>query len=136
MTEIYGLQVSDHMKRKTALPQNFAVTDAHRAYCTEKWNRPHLADVFIEEFRACFEANGRKHLDWDRTFLNYLRNASPAGQFYKAHHWQTKVESARRMEAPERRREPIPYHPREFAARTDPVTAHVRVSELLAKLRA
>ena len=112
MTEIYGSVVPDKPKTKTALPNDFKVTDAHRRYCTEQWNYPYLADVFLDDFIECFELNGRKHVDWDRTFKNYIRNSSPSGQFYKPHYWQTKMEAARRMERPDRKRE-TRYDPQE-----------------------
>lgn len=109
-TDIYGSST-----RKYKMPDDFHVTDDHRAYCTEKWNLPYLADMFLEDFRECFEMNGRKHSNWDLTFKNYLRNSSPNGRFYNSRYWQNKCEQARRREIPvERKREPVPYHPQEI----------------------
>ena len=136
VTDIYGSDVPEKRKPKTSLPENFKVTDDHRRYCTDHWNYPYLADVFLDDFIECFELNGRKHVDWDRTFKNYIRNSSPSGQFYKPHYWQTKMEAARRLEYKEREKAAQPYHPRQVETRTDPLTAHARMSEVLRRLRA
>lgn len=132
--EIYGLDISP--KRKSALPENFAINDDHRRYCTEKWNLPYLADVFLDDFRECFELNGRKHFDWDVTFKNYLRNSAPGGRFYNHIYWQDKCTLARRKEYPEQKRAAPVYHPREIPPPSDPKTAHEACRNLLKMLRA
>ena len=127
MSDIYGSRIPV----KSRIPPDFHVTDGHRSYCTEKWNLPYLADVFLEDFIECFETNGRKHSDWDRTFQNYLRNSSPNGRFYNVMYWQNKCEQARRREIPDRQRDPVPYHPRELTPKASPKTAY----DHLAKMR-
>lgn len=89
------------MTRMTALPQDFQVSDSARDYCVKNWSLLYLPDIFLEDFKECFEMNGRKHIDWERTFKAYIRNSSPKGRFYNVGYWERMCEQARRYKRPE-----------------------------------
>ena len=80
---------------KTSLPKDFQPDDSDRAYCQEKWQEPRLPDVFLTDFIECFETNGRRHIDWHRTFKTYIRRSSPSGPFYRQDYWERQLQNAK-----------------------------------------
>ena len=90
------------MTRKTPIPPDFAVTDSVREYCARKWDLLYLPDVYLPDFQHTFdsELTGKKpikHINWDATLKNFIRNESPSGKYYGyGKRWETRCEQARR----------------------------------------
>ena len=91
-------------ERKSKIPKDFAVTDDIRAYCLKKWGLQYLPDVFLADFKECFESNGKTHYNWDTTYKTYIRNNSPSGRFYTVGWWERRAGEAKRFRGTEEAR--------------------------------
>lgn len=58
-------------KRATTIPNDWEPTDAHRQVAAEE--RVDLRSE-AKKFRDSAEAKGRKYVDWDAAFRNWLRS--------------------------------------------------------------
>lgn len=88
------------MVRKTKIPQDYQPSEKVRIYCNQKWGLPFLADCFVAAFREHFQASGTRHRDWDRALQNWIRRASPSGEFYNITYWEKQCEAARKLHQP------------------------------------
>lgn len=82
------------MKRHP-IPDDFAVTDEHRAYCA-KHGYPDPA-VFLEDFRLHFGANGKPLVNWSLALYAWIRNEAPGGRFHNLDRWKAFKRAAERL---------------------------------------
>ena len=82
-------------KKKTAIPVDFKPDDSDYEYCQRKWGAEKLADVFLSNFIEVFQDNGRTHIDWHKTYKNFIRRASPSGEFYRIDYWERMLQNAK-----------------------------------------
>lgn len=90
----------------TRIPENFSVTEQHRQYCAERWGYPFLADAFLSEFIEYWtdgNGKGKRHVNWDRTFTNWIRRSSPLETKYLGK-WEKMIDKAKNLEGRSRQR--------------------------------
>lgn len=125
------------------MPDNFSVTEEHRKYCLERGWPAKLPDVLLPRFVSWWRAiidDGRKPKwkDANLAFRNWIRRSSPLSempQFYNAKQWELDCARAKRMECPQRKREPAPYHPQGFVETKSPVHAREYLNRAMEILR-
>lgn len=93
---------------KKQKPADVAVTDKLRDWSASKGWPMYLPDQFITEFHDRSEASGKTYANAEKAFQNQILWASPGHRFYSAQEWETKLQSAKRMERTPKRTSTAP----------------------------
>jgi hypothetical protein len=93
---------------KKQKPADVTVTDALRDWSVSKGWPMYLPDQFITEFHDRSEASGKTYANAEKAFQNQILWASPGHRFYSAQEWETKLQSAKRMERTPKRTSTMP----------------------------
>ena len=68
-------------QRPRSIPDNFFVTPKVLEWAMKHKYKPD-PKLYLEEFKSYFSNKGTRYIDWDVTFMNWIRNSLPGGRFY------------------------------------------------------